>query len=253
MNHAPPAIERAAAPRQKLYLNIASVLQQRIQDGQYPVASLLPAETTLTTEFDTSRNTVREALRLLVERGLVRRRQGSGTVVIAATPAVNYLQSITRLDDLFANARDTYYALHSIDTVSVDPAIADCIACHASERRILITGMRWTERGGTPISYIESYVPVEFAAHVEHFWDAQVPFYSILETATGRSIDDVSQHIRAVAMPRGVAAGFGLAPGAISLQVTRRYRAAGNILIASINWHRGDQFTYEMLIHRNRG
>src|SRR5262245_56339344 len=94
--------------RQPLYLHIASVLQSRIVEGRYPVSSQLPAEAELTDEFDTSRNTVREALRLLVERGLVRRRQGAGTVVISSTPSVNYVQSFTKLEDLFANAADTF-------------------------------------------------------------------------------------------------------------------------------------------------
>ena len=237
--------------RQPLYLHIASVLEQRITRGTYPVAALLPAETELTEEFATSRNTVREALRLLVERGYLRRRQGAGTVVIATTPSINYRQSVGKLEDLFANARDTYYALNSIANVTLDSLTAELVAAEAGEKRILITGVRWTEPGGTPISYIESYIPLKYEAQVEHFWDAQVPFYSIIEKASGRTIDEVSQHIRAVEMPRRVATAFGLGAGAISLQVTRRYRAGGTILIASLNWHRADQFTYEMLLQRN--
>src|SRR4051812_21561572 len=82
--------------RQPLYIHIASTLQERIASGHYPVLSLLPPEAELSEEFATSRNTVREALRLLVERGLVRRRQGAGTLVISASPIVNYVQSFNR-------------------------------------------------------------------------------------------------------------------------------------------------------------
>ena len=103
--------------RQPLYVHIASTLQERIVSGHYRVLSLLPPEAELSEEFATSRNTVREALRLLVERGLVRRRQGAGTLVISAEPIVKYIQSFNKLEDLFANSTTTYYALHSITAV----------------------------------------------------------------------------------------------------------------------------------------
>jgi GntR family transcriptional regulator len=237
--------------RQPLYLHIASVLQGRITDGHYPVASQLPAESELTTEFDTSRNTVREALRLLVERGLVRRRQGAGTVVISSTPSVNYVQSFTKLEDLFANAQETFYALHSINTVVLDAEVAKRIGGAAGEEWLLVTGVRWTERGGTPISFIESYIPIEFQDVVDTFWNVRIPFYSVLEQNSGRTIEEVVQEIRAVTMPRHVANAFGLPEGSVALQLQRRYRTASGVLIVSTNWHRGDQFTYEMLIHRH--
>src|SRR5690348_453127 len=88
----------AERSRPPLYLHIAAELQDRIVRGVYPLSSLLPAEAELTQEFGTSRNTVREALRLLVERGLVRRRQGSGTMVTATAPNVQYVLSINKLD-----------------------------------------------------------------------------------------------------------------------------------------------------------
>lgn len=251
-----PSNERLNRPlergqiRQPLYLHIASVLQSRIFDGSYPVSSQLPVEAELTAEFDTSRNTVREALRLLVERGLVRRRQGAGTVVISSTPSVNYVQSFTKLEDLFANAADTFYALHSITTVVLDTEIARRIGATAGEEWLLVTGVRWTERGGTPIAFIESYIPIEFREVVDTFWNVRVAFYTVLERESGRTIEEVLQEIRAVTMPRHVANTFGLPEGSVSLQLLRRYKTASGILIASINWHRGDQFTYEMLIHR---
>jgi GntR family transcriptional regulator len=240
----------SAGHRQPLYASIASKLQQRIVDGQYAISSLLPPETDLTEEFATSRNTMREALRLLVDRGMVRRRQGAGTVVISSTPTPKYVQSFTKLEDLFANSRDTYYALHSIAAVALDSSISERIGATAGEEWLLVTGVRWNEKGGNPISFIESYVPMEFKETVDTFWDVKLPFYAVLEQASGRTIDEVVQEIRAVEMPRRVANTFGLPEGSTSLQLSRRYVVRGGILIASVNWHRADQFTYQMLIHR---
>ena len=243
--------ERSKSP---LYLHIAAELQDRIQRGVYPVSSLLPAEAELTQEFGTSRNTVREALRLLVERGLVRRRQGSGTLVTATAPHVQYVLSINKLDDLFASARDTYYALHSVESVRLDDEAAARIGATAGETWLLVTGVRWTERGGTALAFIESYVPMAFKTIVDGFWNVQQsPFYAVLEKETGFSVDEVIQDVRALAMPRRVANTFGLPEGSISLQVMRRYMTRAGALIASVNWHRGDQFTYNMRMNRSFG
>ena len=43
---------------------------------------------------------------------------------------------------------------------------------------------------------------MELRPIVDTFWTALIPFYAILEEASGRTIDEVSQDIRAVEMPR---------------------------------------------------
>lgn len=60
---------------------IAANLRKAIIDGIYVFGERLPAERQLAEAFDTSRTTVREALSVLEQGGLVTRRLGSGTFV----------------------------------------------------------------------------------------------------------------------------------------------------------------------------
>lgn len=60
---------------------IADELAERIVEGRWPVGGRLPAERRLAEEFGASRPVVREALRSLVERGLVEVYPGRGTFV----------------------------------------------------------------------------------------------------------------------------------------------------------------------------
>ncbi|MGW7084519.1 GntR family transcriptional regulator [Streptomyces sp. NPDC054871] len=60
---------------------VASVLRRQVMRGAFP-GGVLPDERALIAEFGASRNTVREALGLLRDEGLVERRRGVGTVVI---------------------------------------------------------------------------------------------------------------------------------------------------------------------------
>ena len=243
-----PLALNAEAP---LYARILTELCHRITTGQYPIGGLLPTEAELSVEFSTSRHTVREALRRLIEQGFVRSRQGAGTAVISSESNARYVQSFQSISDLFQNSLDTHFVIHKIETITLDRDVAARIEANPGPGWVHITGVRWTKPGGTPICYIDSYVPKEYANIVATFaqYD-RLPFYSILEEQTGRTIDQVHQEIRATTMPREVANSFGLEEGSISLQLLRRYMTRSGMLIASFNWHRGEQFTYRMQIDR---
>jgi DNA-binding GntR family transcriptional regulator len=73
----------------------------------------------------------------------------------------------------------------------------------------------------------------------------------VLEKESGFSIDEVVQEVRALGMPLHVANTFGLPEASMSLQLMRHYMTRAGTLIASVNWHRGDQFTYKMQISRS--
>ena len=63
------------------YQSIADSLRQEIANGTYSGAQLLPTEQLLCQRFQISRQTVRRALSVLEDEGLITRRQGSGSRV----------------------------------------------------------------------------------------------------------------------------------------------------------------------------
>jgi DNA-binding FadR family transcriptional regulator len=67
----------------RLSVVVINVLVDGIVSGRYPSGSLLPPEPELCRSFDVSRAVVREALKMLEEKGLARARQGHGTTVTA--------------------------------------------------------------------------------------------------------------------------------------------------------------------------
>lgn len=78
----PPAWSRRPA---NLAGAVAAELVGRIVRGFYPPGSPLPTEPVLCETFSVSRTVVREAVKMLQEKGLVHVRQGSGTTVTPAT------------------------------------------------------------------------------------------------------------------------------------------------------------------------
>jgi DNA-binding LacI/PurR family transcriptional regulator len=75
-----PAVEKKINPRIR-YIKIVEVYREQILAGKLPTGTRLPTEFELAEEFNLSRGTVRQALNLLVEEGLLERVQGRGTFV----------------------------------------------------------------------------------------------------------------------------------------------------------------------------
>lgn len=238
-----------AGPR---YWRIQKELVDRIVSGTYPVGSLMPTEIELASEFDTSRFTVREALRCLTEDGYVERRQGMGTRVISLKPQSSYYQSFESLQELFQVAVDTFMVIMDTEPVILDEDLAERVGGHAGDRWIRIDGVRWTEPGGRPLCFIQSYVPERFEPLVPEFSDYQGPFFDLLERRSRESIEETQQEIRALIMPLEISRMLGLPSGSQSLQLLRRYITDSGVLIASFNWHPASQMTYKMRIRRGR-
>jgi GntR family transcriptional regulator len=64
-----------------LYHQLADILVEAIHTGDYPPGSRIPSEPQLAKDYGIGRPTVRQAIDLLVRRGMLSRRRGSGTYV----------------------------------------------------------------------------------------------------------------------------------------------------------------------------
>ena len=72
------------------YIELYSTLRQDILRGMYPVDSFLPTENELAEQYGVSKTTIRHAVAMLRERGMVEVRQGSGTRILAPVQETVY-------------------------------------------------------------------------------------------------------------------------------------------------------------------
>tara|TARA_R100000027_G_scaffold37442_1_gene27545 strand:+ start:27545 stop:28675 length:1131 start_codon:yes stop_codon:yes gene_type:complete len=70
-----------SGPRKPLYQLLASTLEERIESGVISTGETLPSERELCLEFNLSRQTVRNAIALLSEKGILDSRAGTGHFV----------------------------------------------------------------------------------------------------------------------------------------------------------------------------
>jgi GntR family transcriptional regulator len=64
-----------------VYLQLAAILRDHIEAGDYPPGRALPSETTLMQEHGPARETVRKGVRVLRDESLVQIVQGRGAYV----------------------------------------------------------------------------------------------------------------------------------------------------------------------------
>jgi len=86
--------------RTSLIAQVTEQLRAEVRSGRWPIGSRIPTEPELTELTGTGRNTVREAVQALVHTGMLQRRQGSGTYVVASSEVGGTLTKY------FADARD---------------------------------------------------------------------------------------------------------------------------------------------------
>lgn len=70
----------------KVFEQVANQIEKRILSGELRSGDRLPTERDLAEQFHASRTAVREAMKILAQKGLVEMRPGRGTIVIDGAP-----------------------------------------------------------------------------------------------------------------------------------------------------------------------
>lgn len=94
------AADQLKASPGKLYEHVATLIQKRIQSGELVKGERLPSIDALAGSFDVAVITVRRALRVLEEKGLINRYQGRGTFVAADAKEKRWLTLESNWDAL---------------------------------------------------------------------------------------------------------------------------------------------------------
>lgn len=118
--------------RSRMSDQIASAIQASIIDKQFELGERLPSEQELAASFDTSRGTVREALRSLEAMGFVEIRTGAGAFVVDSPLGQGALE--TRLNWLL-DRRNVIIEILDVREALEATAVRGC-ALHASKSQL---------------------------------------------------------------------------------------------------------------------
>lgn len=139
-----------------LYQQLADTLKQLMESGKIGAREPMPAERELAITYQVSRDTVRKAIRLLEEQGLLYSDHGRGT--FAAPEAVRqmsrFLDSFT--DDTIKRGGVPGQNILAMETVAASMAIASLLHMQQGEPLLRIKRVRLMN--GKPIGVQESFL-----------------------------------------------------------------------------------------------
>ncbi len=223
------------------YQEILSLIKNRIQTGDYSVGSNLPSEASFCKEFGASRFTIRESLRIIELDGLIKRKQGSCRTVIRKTPIETFVQNFESVADLVQFAYDTDYRMLSNEKVLVTEKIASALDAEIDEIWTCQKGLRLDRSSLLPFALVETYIAPSIETFSETIMHKKPPFFTYLEEKTGLPINSIEQEIQALHMPLEVTKHLDVSKNSLSLRVLRRYKSNYKTLLASFNWHLGEE------------
>jgi len=232
------------------YVRIGDRLRNRIERGDFAVGALLPTESDLCEEFKISRHTAREALRLLSDAGLIQRRQGSGSRVLAVKPHQNYVHSMRSLDQLFHYASDTRFIIRDMSVAVPEPVLFPEI-CGDDTEWLIVRGLRLERDDDIPICDSTVLVNAAYAGIADVLTSGSGAIYRLIEDRYGIEVFEVVQEISVTPMTLQAARSLGKETADAAVRVRRRYLGNdGTVLLASVNHHPTDRFSYAMHLRR---
>ncbi len=140
-----------------LYHQAAQVLEQAIEDGRLPRGSKLEGEVELATRLGISRPTMRAAMKQLVDKGLLLRRRGIGTMV-APRPVRRAVALTSLYDDLKEAGREPQTRLLSLERGPCPPDVAEHLGLEPSDAVVRFDRLRVA--GSDPIALMHNVVPL---------------------------------------------------------------------------------------------
>ncbi len=253
-----PPRQAPAAPRPRgrrpgaaLYKQIAARIEADIGAGRFAVGSLLPTEAEFSQQLDAGRHTVREALRLLAQDGLIVRRAGSGSTVVASTKRTVYAHEVARFDQWFNYPVGVRRHHVEQQRVVADDELAASLGCAPGTPWLHVGALRTMDDAAAPLCWVDLYLQPRFAAVLKARRAETAPLHEQIESLFGVAIAEVELTIRAGRVPAERAAALGVAPDSPALWLHRRYLGAGGELLQVTHTiHPEDRYVYAMKFRR---
>ena len=245
---ATPASGASTTPR---YLRVAEALKAEIAAGTYDIGAKLPTEFELCSRYGVSRSTVRQALAELEAVGIARRRQGSGTTVVARSPALRYSLSIATEADITRYASETAFEISEF-AVAVSSVDSRRLRLGAPDQWQAWHGLRRTSPGGLPLGLGTVYVASDYADAMQDVGpETQRAIFDRISAAFGVVVTSIEQQISATVLDEDEATRLETEAGAPALAIVRRYVADQRLIEVAETVYPSDRFSYTLRLDRD--
>jgi GntR family transcriptional regulator len=236
-------------PHDPAYVQIKRWILGQIDSGALTEGSMLSPEQELATKLGVSRPTVRQAILALARDGVVQRRRGVGTVVVAGRKEYPTRRLLSFTEEFASTGRTV--AARVLGAV-VEPA-REMDAVRLGEQPgasiFVLTRVRLVDR--EPIAWQRSCVPYRYVPAIETIDFEHASLYEVLTSRYGFSIERAHDVIVASVADREEADHLGIGAGDPVFRIERRsYLADGRHVELVDSIYRADRFQVRLVVHR---
>lgn len=140
-----------------VWRQLAGRLRDDIAEGRLAASDRLPTEATLAERFNVNRHTIRRAIGVLAEQGLVRVEQGRGAFVEDVVIDYPLGERTSFSANLLAQGREPDHAIIDVETVRADDHLARRLRIRRGAKLVKSRAIGLAD--GTPLSVGESHFP----------------------------------------------------------------------------------------------
>lgn len=243
-----PGRERQPLSRAERARRIADTLRQRITSGLYE-DGMLPDERALGHVLGTTRNTVREALGLLRDEGLITRRRGIGTQIVTA----KYGHGLDRLTGLAETLVGYGPVTNTVRAARVEPHAPKAVTerLHLPDGSDAVYLERLRSLDGRPLSVDSTWLAPDIGRPLLDCDLAHRDVFTLIEETTGSRLGSAEVTVHAVTAEPDTARLLGIPTGAALFVIDRLTRLADGRPVDSESLRvRADRFALHTLLHR---
>ena len=228
-----------------LYHQIADGLKAEIEGGRLARGEYLPSELVLADSWQVSRPTARRALKELVDSGMLVRRRGVGTQVVASqvrrAPGLSSLYK-----DLTGDGRAVSTQLVAFEVVKPDKEVKQALDLEAGEPVIAIERIRSAD--GKPLALMRNWLPHSVVPDLTHSELETGSLYEALRAAGVRPHSG-TQVIGAKVASAAEAEALGLAAGTPLLTQRRLVQdQMGRVIELGMHLYDANQYSMEFSV-----
>lgn len=229
---------------------LADRLRQEILAGTFASGSL-PDEQSLTTMYGSTRNAIRDALRLLAAEGLLVRRPGLGTR-IAARKFAHSLDRLAGLAESLAQQGTVVNDVRAVRWEQASPSTSQRLDIQEGTTVLFLQRLRLLD--GEPLSLDLSYITADIGAALlgEDLRSRDV--FAMIEEIAMTPLGTAVLRVQAINADSDVADALGLEVGDAVFAVERLTRLSDGRPVDVENlYFRGDRVSFISVLHRSPG
>ena len=238
INFLMPSSERT----ESLYKQLSRSLNSAIQQGLLQPGDALMPERELATKLNMSRITVRKAIDQLVVIGMLKKRQGAGTVVSESVDLVLH-KNLSSLNSFTADMKKRGLESYSRIILREEgrASAKEALILNLNEEELVHRLNRVRYLVNEPLLYEIAVIPASIISITSAIDDS---LYELLERKKMNPIT-AKQNIHAIIANDNLADKLEISPGSAVLFVERRGKDAnGRVVEYTQSYYRGDRYDY---------